>query len=118
MKAGRTLYFCGLLALPQLAMADVANADGLAAVHAILTYCAQADPKDAAAYQAVLKSFDAAEAQGDSDYKKAYDSALGQLAGMSRQDAARVCASFVPAASKTSGTNGAGKDDSKGGSGR
>jgi len=117
MRTDRFVFFCGIVALAQLAMADAPNPDGLGTVHAMLTYCAQADPHHAAAYRAAWNGADSGEAQG-SDYKKAYDLATSQLAGMSHEDAARVCANFVPAAPTTPGGNVPDKGGDRGGSSR
>jgi hypothetical protein len=101
MKAIRILMLCGAVALPQLAMAGVADTDpqGLGMVHAILTYCAQVDPHDAAAFQqqwasivgnATNKQIGGIEA--GSGYKQGTDLTASLLNQLAKSDGAAKCA--------------------------
>jgi hypothetical protein len=89
MKPNRILLLCSAIALPQLAMADVANTNpaGLGDVHALLAYCAKVDQPNAASFNAewnnIVGGATAKQLDGVEDgaaYKQAYDGGAGEPA--------------------------------------
>jgi hypothetical protein len=102
MKASRILLLCSAVTLPQFAMAEMPSPQALGIVQAVLNYCAQVDPKEAALYQAQwklvvgkasLQQVNSVEATAG--YKQGYDLISGQLAKIDQQDAAKTCAAGV-----------------------
>jgi hypothetical protein len=100
MKPNHILLLCSAIALPQLAMADLAstNPAGLGDVHALLAYCAKVDPANAGSFNAQWnsivggatgKQLDSVEDGGA--YKKGYDSLLAVLEKLPKQEAAAIC---------------------------
>ncbi len=96
MKASRILFLCSAVALPHLAMADQTSPQALGTVHAILDYCTQVDPHDAASFQGQWKNLSGgvklASLEGNSDYKQAYDLISGELGKISKESGAGTCA--------------------------
>ena len=103
MKASRILILCSAVALPQLAMAELhGSPQALGMVHAILDFCAQADPHDAAVFRAEWRQLVGGAPDGQlgslvssSDYKKGYtliSSELDQRSGTAKAKAATACA--------------------------
>jgi hypothetical protein len=101
MKANRILLLCSALALPQLAMADLAdtNPQGLGDIQALLKFCAQVDPRNAAAFQqqwasivgnSTGKQLDVAE--DNSGFKQGSNATSEVLHKLSRSTAAGICA--------------------------
>jgi hypothetical protein len=127
MKGIRIFLLCGAVALPQLAMAGVSdtNPEGLGIVRAILSYCAQVDPHDAATFQqewstvmggATGKQIDAIEET--SGYKQGADMTISLLNALAKSDGAAKCAAGAARWGKAETTPGKGGDgDSKGGDG-
>ena len=100
MKLSRILVLCSAVALPHLAMADLAstNPAGLGDVHALLDFCSRTDPKDASSFQAewanILGGAAAAQVssvEGGTPYKTAYDGLMGVLNKLPRGDATHIC---------------------------
>jgi hypothetical protein len=103
MKISRIVFVCLCsAAAPQLAMAEMPSPQALGIVQAILTYCAQVDPKEAALYQAQWKLVVGHASQqqlnsieGSTGYKQGYDLISGQLSKTSKEDSAKACAAGV-----------------------
>jgi hypothetical protein len=99
MKANRFLFVCSAVALPQLAMASLNDTDprGLGTVNAILQFCTQVDPSDAATFRQIWNSIVGGEtaqlnvAEGRSGYQPAFDQTTGDLKAAG-PDAAKACA--------------------------
>jgi hypothetical protein len=98
-KVYRILFLCGVVALPQLAMADQPSPQALGMVQAILNFCAEVDPHDAASFQAQWKVLSGgvpaqqlASIEDGSAYKQAYDLISGELGKTSKASAAGTCA--------------------------
>jgi hypothetical protein len=100
MKVSRILLLCSAVALPHMAMADLAstNPAGLGDVHALLDFCTKVDPKDAASFQAEWASIiggasskQVSGAEGGGAYQTAYDYLMGVLAKLPKGDVSRIC---------------------------
>jgi len=100
MKANPILLLCSALALPQLAMAGLAdtNPRGLGDVQAVLKFCAEVDPRDASAFRELWasivgdstgKPLDVVEDSGA--FKEGFDSETGDLHKLSRSTAVAYC---------------------------
>ncbi|SRR5258708_11792460 len=99
MKAVRTLLLCSAIALPQLAMAGLPSPQSLGMVHAILVYCAEVDPRDAATFQQEWTSIVGGStvqtlnvAVGGSGYKTGFDFITGELKQLPKPGVAANCA--------------------------
>ena len=102
MKRGRLpALLIVLIALPRLAMADVASTNpvGLGIVHAFLRFCSRVDPRDhesfAAEWQSIVAGAPAKrldEVEDDGPYKNGYDSTSELLEKVPRREAAAICA--------------------------
>lgn len=104
MKANRILLLCSALALPQLALAGLAdtNPQGLGDVQAVLKFCAEVNPRDAAAFQELWasivgdstgKQLDVVEDGGG--FKQGFDSEASDLHKLSRSTADAYCADIA-----------------------
>ena len=101
MKSSRVLLLCSALALPQLAMAGLADTSpqGLGIVNAFLMYCTTVDPRDAASFQQEWKSIvgDGSSHQlgvieGGGEYKQAFESTTTELKKQPKSSVASTCA--------------------------
>jgi hypothetical protein len=99
MKAVRTLLLCSAIALPQLAMAELPSSQSLGMVKAILAYCAEVDPRDAASFQQEWASIVGGStaqtlnvALGAGGYKQGFDFITGELKQLSKPGVAANCA--------------------------
>jgi len=101
MKPQSIFLLCCAAALPQLAMAGVANTNpqGLGIVHAVLAYCEQVDPSHTAQYQAEWNSLlvgatnqQVSSIEGSSGFKQGSDAITAELKGMSQKVVADNCA--------------------------
>jgi hypothetical protein len=81
----------------------------LGMVHAILDFCAQVDPHDAAAFQTIWTSMSgsgAGQLTGNSAFQQGYALVTSELAQTSKSAAAKTCAASVEnVASSSSGEN-------------
>jgi hypothetical protein len=121
MKGIRIFLLCTTVAIPQLAMAGLAETSpqGLGIVRAILTFCTQVDPRDAAAFQTEWDSIVGGATsqqlgglQATSGYKQASDTTTAELQKLSKSDATAKCAAGATQwASKAEPTPGKGGDD-------
>jgi len=100
MKPLRVLLLCAAVALPQLAMAGLADTSpqGLGIVNAVLKFCTSVDPRDTASFQSEWSSIvgSASTAQvndleGNSAYKQAFDATTSLLEKL-RASASQDCA--------------------------
>jgi len=80
-------------------MAELPSSQSLGMVHAILTYCAEVDPRDAASFQQEWTSIVAGStaqklsvAEGASGYKQGFDFITGELKQLSKPGVAANCA--------------------------
>jgi hypothetical protein len=95
MKGFRILLLCGAAALPQLAMAANPGPQALGMVNAILTFCAEVDPRNAQSFQAEWKTFGSGTTLGHpagGDSQKAFDMIIAELRLVARPTAAQNCA--------------------------
>ncbi len=100
MKVSRILCLCAAVALPQFAAAEsAADAQGMAIVQAVLSFCAKVDPKNAASFQAQERNVvpGGSEKQLESvresgAYKQAFKSITDVLEELPRSAAAQTCA--------------------------
>jgi len=100
MKTGHLLVLCSVIALPQMAMADLAstNPAGLGDVHALLSYCADADPADADSFKAQWKSIVSGASEKALDgvedgaaFKASYDTLKHILEKLPRPEVVSIC---------------------------
>jgi hypothetical protein len=113
-KAFRILLLCGAAALPQLAMAENPDPQALGMVNAILTFCAEVDPRDAQSFQAEWNSLGSGTTLGHpagADSQKAFDMITAQLRLVARPTVAQNCAA---GATQWNGKSTAGKDKDAG----
>jgi hypothetical protein len=126
MKAFRIVLLCGAAALSHLAMAanpkpqapGIVNAaipgsQALGMVNAILTFCAEVDPRNAQSFQAEWKTFASGTALGHpagGDSQKAFDTITAELRLVARPTVAQNCAA---GATQWNGKSTAGKDKDK-----
>jgi hypothetical protein len=111
MKAFRILLLCGAAALPQLAMAETPSPQALGMVNAILTICAEVDPRDAQLFQAEWKTFGSETTLGhpaSGDSQTAFDMITAQLRLVDRPTVAQNCAA---GAAQWNGKSTAGNDN-------
>jgi hypothetical protein len=95
MKAFRIVLLCGAAALPHLAMAADPSSQALGMVNAILTFCAEVDPRNAQSFQAEWKTFGSGTALGHpagGDSQKAFDMITAELRLVARPTVAQNCA--------------------------
>ena len=107
MRASRILCVLAAVVLPQLAAAEDHGQQGqisispqaLGIVEAVLNYCSEVDPRDAATFQAERKNLlggasgDAAEdLRGSSAYRESYHLISDALKGLAKGQAAQTCA--------------------------
>jgi hypothetical protein len=110
MKGFRILLLCGAAALPQLAMAENPSPQALGMVNAILTFCAEVDPRNAQSFQAQWKTFGSATTLGHpagGDSQKAFDMITAELRLIAKPTVAQNCAA---GATQWSGKSTVGKD--------
>jgi hypothetical protein len=123
MKAFRIVLLCGAAALPHLAMAanpsspalGVVNSSSqaLGMVNAILTFCAEVDPRNAQSFQAEWKTFGSGTALGHpagGASQQAFDMITAELRLVARPTVAQNCAA---GATQFNGKSTAGKDKDK-----
>jgi hypothetical protein len=95
MKGFRILLLSGAAALPQLAMAGNTSPQALGMVNAILTFCAEVDPRNAQSFQAEWKSLGGGSTLGHpagGDSQKAFDMITAELRLVARPTVALNCA--------------------------
>jgi hypothetical protein len=110
MKAFCIVLLCGAAALPQLAMAENPSPQALGMVNAILTFCAEVDPRNAQSFQAEWKSLASGTTLGHpsgADSQKAFDMIIAELRQVARPTVAQNCAA---GATQWNGKSTAGKD--------
>ena len=105
MKASRIFCVCAAVVLPQLAAAEDhrghvnISPQALGIVDAVLHFCAEVDPRDAASFQAQRNSLvqgsseDSIEGlRGSSAYRESYDMIRDALKSVGKGEAAQTCA--------------------------
>jgi hypothetical protein len=120
MKVHRILLLSSVVALPQLALADLAstNPQGLGDVHALLAFCAKVDPANAGSFTAewnsivggaAAKQLDQVEDGGP--YKLGYDALMATLEKLPLQQVIGICAASAVAWNGPAHPVSAGGDD-------
>jgi hypothetical protein len=92
MNIKRVLFLCSVAALPQLAMAGTSSPQALGTVHAILDFCTEVDPRDAASFAAMWRNVSTGQSVGGSAYQQSYTLVSNELGQTSRQTSAQTCA--------------------------
>jgi hypothetical protein len=103
MKHHRILCLCAAMALPQIALAELAfTAEALGRVQSTLDFCAEGQPRAATKYQEQAKILvqgvpkdKVDKVRSTDEYKGAYESAREELGKVSKHDVAEACTGFL-----------------------
>jgi hypothetical protein len=102
MKIHRILCLSALIALPQLALAELPPNSALGQVEGTIDFCAQVDPQSAAKYEERKKLLvqgqpekEVAEARKTTEYKEAHDAIREALGKVPKDQAVKGCTDFL-----------------------
>jgi hypothetical protein len=102
MKIHRVLYLSSMIALSQLALAELPSKAALGQVEGTLDFCARVDTQSAAKYEEQKKRLvkdvpekEVAAARESTEYKEAYDAISEALEKGPKDEAAKACTSFL-----------------------
>ena len=103
MRIQRVLWLCAALAVSQIALAKLPfSNEALGKTEAIIHYCVQANPQDAAKYEERKKMLvknlpeeEVAYARGTPTYIKAHDEMSAQLEKVSKDQAVAACSAYL-----------------------
>lgn len=118
MRIRTTLLVCTVVALPQLALAQL-NSSGLGTAHEIYAFCAQLDPADATTFDQQWKSVlgnassqEVSAAESSAGYQQAADSTKALLGRIPPSVLAEGCAGGAAQWRQSpASSNGAGRKD-------